>query len=430
MSELDLLYIHASAMRHEPHYCFIPVGVVGLMNELKAEGFEVLGMNEPMEMALDRSFDLARFIQTHPARAYALDIHWHEHLYGALAVAQTIKRLFPNAWVVAGGITATFFAESLIREHPEIDCVIAGYAEGVLPKLLTSTPGLPRRQVLRARVQPDIDAGDLTDMAFLHHAEHYAQISLHHWHPEWNQRLQWYRNGLGCASDCSFCGGAVSNHRRIFDHSVPRRRSPARIAEDFARLAASGINTVALTQDIANADPIYLERLFDAVTRSGVRIGLYLEPNGLPSPHFLADFANVFLSERSTIVLTPFSGDEKVRRKNGKPYTNEALLHCLSEIEAKGISTLLYFSRNAPFETPLSQLQSSILMRRIARSFGSIQQIVTPLTLDPGSPMHKRPNNYGIQRTLTDLGTYVDRCRYRSQGRPFDAWGYRLADTG
>lgn len=429
MKPLDLLYVHASASAPRPSFFFMPAGVVGLLNELHARGFDALGVNEPLELARDPEFRLEAFVRAHPARLYAVDVHWHEHLHGALSAMAAIKRADPEGRVVVGGISATHFAHELARDQAAIDWVARGYAEGLLPRLLDALGAgepPPRGVLAPLATLPDLDAPEQTDLGRLLHAHEYTQVSLHQWHPEWTDRVLWYRNGVGCASNCSFCGGAVSSQARLFGHKRVLRRSAERVAQDLVALGRQGLGTVALVQDLSDAGEAYLEPIFSAVARSGLRLGLYLEINALPGRAFLDAFARVFDRRLSTVALSPLSGDEDVRRRNGKRFTNEALMRSLDELRERGLRTALYFASGLPFETATARARTHLLRTAIERRFRPAFSAVTSLTLDPGSPMQRWPARYGVKPRLGRLEDYVERGRLRAQGRAYDEMGYEL----
>ena len=64
---MDILYIHPAKQEVEarfdkfrscPPYPFIPVGVVGFVNMLRAEGYHVRGLNLPVELLKRPTFSL------------------------------------------------------------------------------------------------------------------------------------------------------------------------------------------------------------------------------------------------------------------------------------------------------------------------------------------------------------------------------------
>ncbi|MCB0182817.1 MAG: cobalamin-dependent protein, partial [Caldilineaceae bacterium] len=214
---MDILYIHPAKQEVEarydkfaacPPYPFIPVGVIGFVNLLRAEGWQVAGLNLPLELALEPAFDLHAWLRTQAAAKLVLiDLHWYEHCFGALAVARAVKAVWPQTPVVIGGLTASNFAEEILANFPVVDFIVRGDAETPL-KLLAATccgdstvalddvPNLLYRQADKVTQNPrsyfanaaDLDTLDFVTTDWLHHhrsyaaLQHYGQgrIDLHH----------------------------------------------------------------------------------------------------------------------------------------------------------------------------------------------------------------------------------------------------------
>jgi hypothetical protein len=136
---MDILYIHPAkqevSARYDkfvssPPYPFIPVGVVGLVNMLRNQGWNVVGINLPLELTLQPAFNLRRWLTTQPRpRMVLIDLHWYEHSFGAMDVARAVKSIWPSTPVVIGGLTASNFAEEILANFPLIDFIIRGDAE-------------------------------------------------------------------------------------------------------------------------------------------------------------------------------------------------------------------------------------------------------------------------------------------------------------
>ncbi|MGH3236388.1 MAG: hypothetical protein ACRDOH_24650, partial [Streptosporangiaceae bacterium] len=58
-------------------------------------------------------------------RVFGLDLHWLPHAHGALGIAALVKKLHPDAKVLVGGLSATYFHAEVIR-NPAVDFVLRG----------------------------------------------------------------------------------------------------------------------------------------------------------------------------------------------------------------------------------------------------------------------------------------------------------------
>ncbi len=433
MRILDLVHVHPSATRGTPSFFYLPAGVLGLLNELRAEGYSVAAINEPLEMAIDSSITLERLLADYRAACYSIDIHWHEHLYGGVEVASAIKRLYPDSLVIAGGMTASLFGSELLSFCPAIDVVICGYGEHQLLDIVASvrSGGFKRRRVLITNKGPDgdIDRQDFVTDDFLLHADEYTQCSIHNWYRDRDVNTFWLKNGQGCRGNCSFCGGVRGVQERIFGNRRVVRRSVQLVGRDMIKLSRRGVARIALTHDISESRSSYWQGLHRLIRDSGESIGLYFEANRLPSRAYIESFSRTFDLRRSVIVLTPLCESETLRLRNGRPFGNEQLWECLADLKRCGVEHVLYFCSGIPFEDRAEQQRQTEFIGEIQKATGCEFVFRTSLTLDPGSPMHRRPKSYGILRTLNSFDDYLRRCRLRSLGKSYDKFGYTLMPT-
>jgi hypothetical protein len=235
----------------------------------------------------------------------------------------------------------------------------------------------------------------------------------------------WLAIGRGCVYNCPYCGGCKSAHKTLAGRSGYVQRSPGRVVEEIGRLQVRGFHQVSLSLDLATFKPAWWQAFFGLMREQGVRIGLYHEFFQLPSPEFLHAFAGVADLEHTEVAISPLSGDEQVRHRNGKFYSNERLLRALEAFKRYEIPIFIYFSLNLPGETPRTFQRTLELAGRIGHLYPSrlLRMLNTCHTLDPVSPMSRKPKASGIQvhyRTFQDYYTY---CRGTS-------WQPRLVTRG
>ena len=461
---MDVLYVHPAKQEVDARfdqfiacapYPFIPVGVIGLVNMLRNCGWTVGGLNLPVELLLEPTFDFKRWLRAQPPpRLVMLDLHWYEHCYGAIEVARAVKATWPRTPIVIGGLTATHFAAEIIRNFPEVDYIIRGDAEKPLqllaerccgssitnladiPNLVYRADGDLRQNSLNYTASTaDLDALDYVSTDWLHHERNYAALQysgaglvvLHQ--PD---RLgHWLTVGRGCIFNCGFCGGGQKAHQALAGRDGHVLRSPERVVEDFRRLQTSGIQQVAFSLDPATFKPDWWQTLFRLMREQSVRIGLYNEFFQLPPQEFLEAFVEVADLQHTEVAISPLSGDEQVRHRNGKFFTNGRLLQVLELLKLYQIPLFIYFSLNLPGETPKTFKRTLKLAEQIGRLYPpELLRMLNPNhTLDPVSPMSQHPGKFGIQthyRTFQDYYTYCrgtgwqPRFVVRGQHRGFD----------
>ena len=116
-----------------------------------------------------------------------------------------------------------------------------------------------------------------------------------------------------------------------------------------------------------------------------MRIGIYNECWQLPGLDWVDALAETFVVPDSQLAISPLSGNEEVRRLNGKHYSNERLLQFLEALERHRLPIFVFFSLNLPGETEAT-LSARSLWR--ARSCAPIRaELVTIANMHP----HHRP---------------------------------------
>jgi radical SAM superfamily enzyme YgiQ (UPF0313 family) len=438
----DVLYIHPAKHNVDAgfedlgYYFFMPIGVIGLVNRLRQEGLTVKGINYPAELLGNPKFRLLPWLrEQRGVRMILVDLHWYMHSYGAISLARACKQVLPEAIVVLGGITASLFSSEILNDYPEVDYVIRGDAEEPLAALaktlfspgntsLSSIPNLSFRantdvienKLSYAATTEALDNLDFVDINFLEHFRWYGRLqfmptSLTQSLPE--PRGHWLCIGRGCKYDCSFCGGGRKSHELFACRSGLVMCSPEKAAENIERLAKQGIDQVSLNIDPAIISPEYWRTLFATMRKLGVQIGINNEHFQLPTREFVDDFCATVDVARSELALSLLSGSEKVRRLNGKEYSNQEVYEILEVMKEREVPVYIYFSFNLPGETIKSFRQTIRLARRIRQIYPThlLKIINMAHTLDPCSPMSRDPQRYSIDINLHSFKDYYEYCQ-------------------
>jgi radical SAM superfamily enzyme YgiQ (UPF0313 family) len=427
-------------------YGVIPVGLPALVNLLRANDIQVTGISYPLERQLNPNFNLDAWCKLHAsARVVLIDLHWYEHCFGALDTAKAVRQALPDAWIVMGGLTASGFAKEILRDFPEIDFIIRGDAEKPLLELVqrllkfgNRSAGCPDVQdipnltfhgeagvienPLLYTAQPeDLDRLDFTDMTFLEHYRHYyvqeyivtdvnaALKALEKSTPYWGR---WLSTARGCRSNCSYCGGGKASHKQLAARFGLIRRSPARMVDDLKNLEKAGVVQASMAYDIAEMGEEYWRELFSLIRQEGLKIGLYNEFFQLPAPEFIEDFMNSVNLEHTCIAFSPLAGNERVRRLNGKHYTNDAFFDILALVNQYNLHIFVYFSLNLPGETNQTFRETLKFARQIFEFYPTslLQIFNTVHTVDPFSPMGMFPEKYGIHTSMSTFQDYYNYC--------------------
>ncbi len=438
---LDVLFVHplpfgerqelADVSAALPRFPLLPMGVVGLCNLLRARGHRVRGLNLGIAHMVEPGIVLEDRLRVGFAPSLVLiDLHWHEHALGAVEAAVAVRHLWPSAFVVLGGLTASAFAVEILEGQPAVDCVIRGDAERPLvelaetlaagrdplcadvPNLVTRAVSSPWSWVAEAM---DLDAVDPVELGFLEHAEAYRRLVYSHPRrpgvpPTVGARGHWLSNGRGCAWRCASCGGGSGAHRRLTGRPELSWRHPARLAGDIDRLRALGIQQVALGLDPDMAGPEHL----DACLADLQGIGLYIESFQLPSAALLDALARRADPDHSELAITVLSGNAALRHRHGKRFGNLALFAAIEAMRERDLSASLFFSLGLPGSDGRAFEASLEFARRLLDADrGSLRLAALPQALDPCAPMALEPGAWGLD--LTDAGDLAARLA-RAEG--------------
>lgn len=453
--DVDFYAQHLRAQDMGRPYGLIPLGVPALVNVLREAGVRVRGMSYPLEMRVDPRFDLRQWLrdQRSRARVVLIDLHWYEHAYGAISVARVCREALPNAWTVLGGLTASGFAEEILRDFPAVDYIVRGDAErpllDLVQRLLSADPRDTGREPDVTTVDnltyrrgddvvshplaycatcEDLDRLDYADLSFLDHDDDYFQheyividVEATRADPDKTKyRGRWIATARGCKFECSYCGGCRSAHKHLADRDGIVPRSPAIVVAELARLADNGVIQASLSYDIAEMGRDYWRALLSELRKSGVKIGLYNEFFQLPEPRFIKDFARSVDMSQSCLAVSPLSGNERVRRLNGKHYDNASLFNTLDMLNMINAPIFVYFSLNLPGEDDATIQETVDLAQQIDAMYpSSLLKILNSChTVDPVSPMSQHPEKFGVEVTMTSFRDFYDYCRETQLAAP------------
>jgi radical SAM superfamily enzyme YgiQ (UPF0313 family) len=423
---MKALYVHAGMRRGSRDYGVIPMGVVGLMNILRSRGWDVRGIDIPLEVSLDPSFELSRALGT-GADLAMLDLHWYMNSAGVVDAVRVIRAELPETCIVLGGLTASSFDREIVASCPEVDLVIRGDAEAAVTQLATllergvrEWSGIPNatfrgpigpvRSSSAARTSPEaFDALDYVTLDWLVHEQEYYQINLDGFSPS-QPRRYWLEVGRGCFFNCSMCGGGLRAHQDISGLPSPMFRTPERILDDLAALQRRGVDQVAFSHDIFALNYRGLPGLVDGMRRRRISIGMLHEYWRLPRRDTIDLIYSTFDPSRSEVAISPESGDPAVRKRNfpSKAFENEELFACLRHLRKYDQVVEIFFASNLPWETRETWPESIRVMEEIVMNYGLDRLLAYAgfLTIDPMSPMWLMPEKYGIEREFTGFDDY------------------------
>jgi radical SAM superfamily enzyme YgiQ (UPF0313 family) len=456
-AEIQVLYIHPAKQGVDFRvgenmgraYGLIPVGLPAIINLLEQNGIAVWGINYPLERQVNPAFDIKHWLKQYKAvQIILIDLHWYEHSYGAIQAARLCKEVLPHAFTVLGGFSATCFSSQILEQFPAVDFIIRGDAEKPLLALAqhilqagstSSLEDIPNLSYRRGEAiienactycanTADLDSLDFADIGFM---DHYRDYYIHEYivtdieaarqalktKPFWGK---WICTARGCKHECSYCGGCKSAHKTLANRDGIVIRSPRAVVDDILKLQKVGVIQASLSYDIAELGDEYWQEFFALLGSNSEKIGLYNEFFQLPKPEFIQEFARRVDMPHSCVALSPLSGSERVRRLNGKLFSNDQLLDTLELLNQVNANIFVYFSLNLPGETEVTFSETVDLAYLIYDSYppSRLKILNTIHTIDPLSPMNLYPEKFGIESSMSTFMDYYSYCEQTQLALP------------
>jgi radical SAM superfamily enzyme YgiQ (UPF0313 family) len=133
---LDILLVHAPKLedRFRPvgramSVNYLAVGLPALAARLERDGHRAQIVHLGVEKLVDPHFDLGRYVRARRPRVVGFSLHWHAQVHDTVQAIRTVRQALPQAWIVAGGFTASWFHTQAMDSLKELDGVLRGDAE-------------------------------------------------------------------------------------------------------------------------------------------------------------------------------------------------------------------------------------------------------------------------------------------------------------
>jgi hypothetical protein len=351
---------------------------------------------------------------------------------------------------ILGGLSASRFAQEILQEHPEVDFIIrvtpktaagagASAVKGARLRKTGRSPTLDAQPLYRTdqvwlkirwvtrRRPADLDELDFVDLDFLDHHQQYlvheyivADLSMARTALDKNPfRGRWLLT-RGCKYHCSYCGGSKESHKLLAGRQGIVLRSPEKVVEDLARLQEKGVDQASMTYDIAELGEDYWQAIFAGMRSNGIKIGLYNEFFQLPEANFISELTRTADMTHSCVALSSLVGTERVRRMNGKHYSNQQLFDILDVLSQHKVYIFVYFSLNLPGET-METFQNTLQLAQDIYQFYPKQRLKmlnTVHTIDPVSPMNMYADKFGVVSTMKTFKDFYEYCRLTQHADP------------
>ena len=397
------------------------MGVFGIADLLERNGFGVKIINYPLEQYLNPNWTLERYLKTIEINVCAIDLHWLHNAYGAIEVAKIVKKVNPNAKVVLGGFSATYYHEQILKYYKEIDGIIRG--EGEVPLLrymnkrqsldsLNSVPNLSYSKYYKnihttavSVSAKTVDDLNFTNVSLLESAKEYFEYSRKIMGISFNLPI-----ARGCPFNCPFCGGGQIAQQNLSGRNEVILRSPEKVIEDMNNILDKyKVPSFFFGHGTYPANLKYWKRLFGLIQKEKFDISGDLEIWRLPFPKEMWKiFDKTFARRYSSISISPRTLSSKVQQKIAKTcdptfkFPKSQINDSIKNANLFRISLRIWLSIGFPFQNFLDVLKDFKFGFKCVLKYGPskikpITIMSEPYHVFPGSPAHESPEKFKIK---------------------------------
>ncbi len=396
-----------------------PIGFLTMAGYLKEHGREVRIVNVALKMLTDPKFDVEKFLAGINTRAIGIDLHWMPHCHGAIEIARVAKKVQPEVPVMFGGLSSTYYHESLISDYPEIDFVLRGDSTEEPLNLLLDTlendgdlhqvPNLTWRKGEEVRVNPltfvprNLDYVDV-------HPELLIEMAIRHRDVTGVLPFNgWLRNPItmvlplkGCAFECVTCGSSASTCAKMTSRRKVAFRSASNLVKNLIAIGKLSRGAIVIPGDLLQGGKKYARSVIDEIQTSGVKNEICLEFFDVPPIEFLR-----YIDKRVpnwSFEVSPESHDREVRHamEGEAGYENEAMENMLREALKLNCHRIdIFYMIGLPLQTYDSVMETVDYCESLFKwDDKRLQCFISPMGpfLDPGSRIFEEPQKYGYRK--------------------------------
>jgi B12-binding domain/radical SAM domain protein len=408
-----------------PVFEMYPFGLTSIADYLERAGYRVRIVNLAGRMLRDKNFDVEKFIKKLQAGVFGIDLHWLVHAHGAVEVARLVKKYHPQAKVLMGGFSASYFYKELLG-YPEIDYVLRGDStEEPIRQLLEAVKKSQSPQTVPNLAWKD-DAGNIRENPFSYVPDNISNVMVDHYNGILRSVLRyrdlasiipfkdWLRYPVtavftcrGCNHNCVICGGSNAAFRTFLNRQKTVFRSPEDIARDIKNIGKFSRGPIFILGDIRQQGDERANELLDILAREKVKNQLMLEVFNPAPTDFLQRLSRA--ASGFCLEISPESHDPAIRKVAGKHYSNEDMEQMIADTLAAGCGRVdIFFMVGIPEQTPQSVMETVDYCHYLLERFKGDKRIallIGPLApfLDPGSLAFEQPQKYGYKVLLHTL---------------------------
>jgi clorobiocin biosynthesis protein CloN6 len=387
-------------------YEMFPIGWFSIKQQLADHDFDCQIVNVASLMLQHPQLDVEALIAKMDAPIFGFDLHWMTQCHGAIELAKVVKRIHPEAITVFGGISATYYAEQLIR-YDAVDVVVRGY-----------DTLLPVTQLTEAVIRGDRNLSGIPNLLYKPEGEvestgfsHKPVTNYNNVANDWSyyrsapvtplsSKLIMTLPNTGCAHDCGWCGGSKFAYRNIMEvRKTLVQKDHDLIVEELRTMREAARHTSIYALQCYSENRARMHRYLDAVRECGYR-SLYIEQFNLTPGDTLRKMGE---SADSYIMLSPESHDPRISKAAGRgTYSMEEMEDWIPRALDAGVKgVMVWFFIGMPYQDRKSVLDTVAYSERLIRMFRGqpALPLICPMVpfLDPGCRFFEEPKRHGYR---------------------------------
>jgi B12-binding domain/radical SAM domain protein len=407
-----------------PVFEMYPLGWVSMTGYLEQAGINTRIINIAVKMLKNPNLDVERLISKLRAKAIGFDLHWLTHAAGSLDLAAITNKHHPNTPILLGRLSATYYHQEIIDNHPQIDYILRGDStEQPLQELMThienetspeTVQNLTWREGARNRINPltyvptniddlFIDYGDVVKM-IIRHRDLESTLPFENF-------LDYPFTALftckGCTHNCKTCGGSNYSFKHFFNRDKPVFKSPDKLVEEMAIISQYFNAPLFLIGDLRQGGTKHVDAILQKIKKEKIDNTITFELFDSANENYLQQIADS--CESYTMELSPESHDDEIRRYLGKPYTTAQMEKTIANAFNHGCEKFdVFYMTGLPGQSRESALGSVEYSRRLYQRLRKNKRLYTftaPMApfLDPGSIIFENPQQHGYDRLYKTL---------------------------
>ncbi len=408
-----------------PVFEMYPLGFVSMVGYLEQNGYQAKIINLAVKMLRNPGFDVERFIERLDAKVYGFDLHWLAHAAGSLDIAEIVKKYHPDAPVILGGLSASYFHEEIIEHFPQIDYVLRGdTTEKPLLDLMNHISASKEPEKVenltwrtkdgRKHVNPMTFVPTEMDDLWVDYSQ-VIKLVLRHRDLESTLPYESFMNYpftavltcKGCAYNCITCGGSCYAFKNSFNRDGPAHKSAEKLVEEINVISEYFKAPIFLVGDLRQGGRKWAEAVLDGIKESRLDNTITYELFDMLPMDWLKKLSGS--TDNWTLEISPESHDDNVRRVMGKPYSTAQMEDTIKNALSHGATKIdLYFMVGLSGQTSQSALDSAVYAAHLYKKLDNNKKIFTFISpmapfLDPGSMIYENPEKYGFTKLYHTL---------------------------